>query len=306
VAAPTVLLRGVSVVLFALLEGSIVASGSRGAIVGALAGSLVVLLVTVRRRVLAAGAIAALVVTSLAVTQVPQPAEINPVGRNPEFGRTLPVSPLDVSAWFPLENEIGSPRPGSRLRRTLFSTGGRAAAWKGALEQYAERPLAGFGFGTEELVFVDRYALFLSTRIENSFIATLLQLGPLGLGLLIAAVAVPFWAWVRSRPASGARWALGAACAGVVTSGVVVGFTQSFITSVGSPATVPFWLCLFALSGLAARPEPRQREGDEREQEPSERHGEASLDVVRGEDQRVGGEQHDDTAARAPARQREG
>jgi hypothetical protein len=306
VTAPTMLLRGASVVLFALLDGSIVASGSRGAIVGGLAGSLVVLLATVRRRLLAVGAIAALLAASLVIAQLPRPAASDPVGRTAEFGQTVPVSPFDLNARFPLENEIAAPKSESPFRRTLFSTGGRAAAWKGALEQYAERPLAGFAFGTEEVVFVDRYALFRSARIENSYISTLLQLGPLGLGLLIAAVAVPLWAWVRGRPRSGARWALGAACAGVVTSGVVVGFSQSFITSVGSPATAPFWLCLVALAGLAARPERRHREGDEREQEPSERHGETSLDVVRGEDQRVDGEQPDDAAARTPARHRKG
>ena len=45
---------------------------------------------------------------------------------------------------------------------------------------------------------------------------------------------------------------MAAACAGVFAGGVVLAVTQSFLTSVGSPATAPFWLCAFLLAALCA------------------------------------------------------
>jgi hypothetical protein len=306
-AGATRLRRAAGIGASLLLLGSIVASGSRGSIVAATAGVLVIALALTRRRALAVGAVAALTAVCLLLTQLPQPAETDPVGLNPEFGRPMPVSPNDVNARFPLENEIGFPKPGApRERRTLFFSSGRTDAWEGALKQYSKRPLAGYGFGTEELVFVDRYYLLLSERIENSYISTLLQLGPIGLVLMLAAAVVPLWAWARTPSRDSGRRALGAACAGVVVSGLVLAATQSFLTSVGSPATAPFWLCVFMLAALAAAPGDREREGDESEEHAADGHREPSLDVMRREDQRVDRQQHHDRAAGAAARDGDG
>jgi len=283
--APTRPKRVLALVLAALLVGSIAASGSRGATVGAAAGIAVVVVVTARRRLLAVCAVVAATVVALLAMQIPDPAETDPL-LHPEFGRPTPASPLDVSAQLPLENEFGFRGPNAPVvRRTLFSSGGRIAAWRGGFDQYRERPLAGYGFGTEELVFVDRYNYFLSERIENSYIATLLQLGPFGLVLLVVALALPLARWVRSSPRSGG--AVAAACAGATVAGVVVAVTQSFITSVGSPATLPFWLCVFALAGAAQRPRSDERERTQREEDASNGHRESRLDVVRPEQERV-------------------
>jgi hypothetical protein len=301
-AGATRLRRAAAASALLLLAGSIVASGSRGAIVGGAAGVLVYALALSRRRTLAVAVVATLCALGLLLTQLPQPADVDPI-LNPEFGRPEPVSPLDVNARLPLESEIGFPRPGApQGRRTLFFSSGRSVAWEGALRQYAERPLVGYGFGTEELVFVDRYYLFLSDRIENSYVGTLLQLGPLGLALALAAAGAPLWAWARNATRGSRGRALRAACAGVVAAGLVVGATQSFLTSVGSPPTAPFWLCVFMLGALAASPRGRERNGDEGQEHSADGDREARLDVVRRQDQRVDAEQQHDRAAGAAAR----
>src|SRR5207253_10666321 len=128
---------------------------------------------------------------------------------------------------------------------------GRLPAWRGAVEQAAQRPLEGYGFGTEERVFVDRYYPFLSDRPENSYIGMLLQLGAVGLLAFLALVGSIAWQGVRvlSRLRPDQRPA-GAACLAVVAAGLVIAIAQSYITSVGSPPTAPFWLCAFMLTGL--------------------------------------------------------
>jgi hypothetical protein len=252
---------------FVLLDGSIVASGSRGAILAAAAGLLALAPVlggTRRSRVLLASGAAALLALNLALTEIPPNAKRDPVGLNPEFGDTRPIAAGDLQAKLPLQSEIGF--PASRLRRgerELLQSSGRTEAWEGALRQASERPLLGYGFGTEEHVFVDRYFVFLSDRIENSFIAALLQLGVVGAAALAALFAV-FAAEARRAVSSGnpvARRAA-SACAGVGAAGVVLAATQSFMTSVGSPATAPFWLALALLTGLAGRSRGRAAHAD--------------------------------------------
>src|SRR5207244_2421521 len=52
-----------------------------------------------------------------------------------------------------LQDDVGFSRyQGGRAagpKRTIFGSSGRAQAWSGALDQVAERPVAGYGFGTE-------------------------------------------------------------------------------------------------------------------------------------------------------------
>jgi hypothetical protein len=178
-----------------------------------------------------------------------------------KFGQQPIYGPHDANAKLPLQDEIGFPRPGHPApKRELFDFGGRLPAWKGAIKQGVQRPVAGYGFGTEERVFVDRYYPFLSNRPENSYIGTFLQLGVVGGVLLVVLIVLAIRAGVRARDDTAA-----AACLAVVVTGAVVALGQSYLTSVGSPATAPFWLCAFLLA--TARParaartaaEPRAR-----------------------------------------------
>lgn len=270
------------------LDVSLVASGSRGSIIAALAGCLAFVVFGIRRRRLAlAGALVAFFAINLVATQLPPKAKVNPVLYE-EFGSTPPLSPQDVNAQLPLESELGFPGVNATptIRRKLIFTSGRRQAWEGAIRQAAERPLLGYGFGMEERAFVDRYYLFVSSRVENSFISMLLQLGPGGVALLLLAIGAALRAWlVVRRRLRGERARVAAACGAVVVAGVALAVPQSYLTSVGNPAAAPFWIALFLLGAIAADSARRghERERDEREEHAPERHREAGLDVVRAE-----------------------
>jgi O-antigen ligase len=292
--------RVVSLAVLALLYGSLVASGSRGALLGALGGTLVFAMAAplVRRaRVQLAAVAVALAAVGVLAIAIPQPAQTNPViPFDIVPPSTPPLSPLDVQPKLPLESEVGLPGRGEEpFTRTLFTSSGRVDAWRGALEQAFDRPLLGYGFGTEERVFVDRYYLHYSQRPENAYIGTLLQLGLVGLVVLLAVLTALV---LRIRLV---RDAAVAACAGAVVCGLVLAVSQSYLTSVGSPAMVPFWFAALLLVG-ATEPQAANRLGDregrEREVEASQRDAEPSLDVVRSEQERVDGEEDDDAPGR--------
>ena len=237
-----------------LLAGIAAASGSRGALVGGLAGTVVIALLRWRGRRLAAAlaAAAAVFLVAVAVTTIPKP---DPLPAEPEPAAASAAAPVAGDGHVPAlgfdPNEVGRPRPGGAatpIRRTLFGSSGRAQAWDGAIRQAAERPLLGFGFGTEERVFVDRYYVFDGSRPENSYIGLALQLGLAGLALFLAAagvLALRALRLLRRGPAASAE----AAAAGVVAAGLLLGVVQSYVYSVGNVATIPFWLCAFLLGG---------------------------------------------------------
>jgi O-Antigen ligase len=297
-----------AVALFVLLDASLVASGSRGAIVAAFAGCAAFAFVTVRdRRPLVLAAVVAFFALNVLATQLPPTADTEP-DLNPEFGRTTPLSPQDLNFRLPLESEFGFPGENAPAgRRTLIFSSGRSQAWVGAVEQALERPLVGYGFGMEERAFVDRYYMFVGDRVENSYLGTLLQLGPLGVVLVGLALLRPLVAWFRRlRTFAGDSARVAAAAGSVAVAGLVLAAPQSFLTSVGSPPTVPFWLSLFLLGALAKRSERRERDRDEPQVEAPQRDPEPRLDVMGGDDDRVHAHPDDDSAGRPAAPQRHG
>jgi hypothetical protein len=241
-----------------LLDGSLAASGSRASIVGAAIGVGVLALalpLTVRVRKLALVAVVGIFALNVVATSLTPRSKTNPT-INVQFGQTPILGPHDAAPLLPLSDEFGFPRPGRPApHRSLFDAGGRLPAWEGALKQAAQRPLAGYGFGMEDKVFVDRYYPFLSDRPENSYIGALLQLGAVGLVLLVVffVLVARDGTRVLRRLAPEARDPV-AACLGVLAAGAVVGIAQSYLTSVGSPATAPVWICAFLLGALAPVP----------------------------------------------------
>ena len=239
-----------------LFDGSIVASGSRGALIAALVGTAV-WLVTLRRawrlRLALLAAAAAVFAADVGITQIPKP-----LSPSPEAHRATGPHRVvrDAELLLPLEDEIG--RPGKNappIRRTLFGTSGRARAWDAALHQVARRPVAGYGFGTEAQVFVDRYYGFDSTVPENSYIGVALQLGIAGFVAFVAVLAAVVWFGVLAlRRSSGAALAAARACAAAVAGGLVLGLTQSYLTSPGNLASPAVWIAALLLPALAAHP----------------------------------------------------
>jgi hypothetical protein len=231
------------------MDGSIVASGSRGAAIAALAGSVVWLATAVaswRRRLVLVVAAAAIFAANVAIMQIPKalPAPPSSAHRAPKH------VVRDAELTNPLADEIGGGRV--PIKRTLFGTSGRAQAWDAALHQAAKRPVAGYGFATESYAFVDRYYGFDSSVPENSYIGVLLQLGIVGLVVFLALVLALVVAAFRAlRGPPGPSRAVARACASVLAAAAVLGLTQSYLTSVGNLASPLVWLPALLLPALA-------------------------------------------------------
>lgn len=293
--------------MFLLLDGSLTASGARGALLAGLVGVaafLVALPVSRKLRWGLVGATAVLLVVNVVAWELPPTAERNPV-LNPEFGAEVPINERDAQFIKPLQNELALGDSARRFEEELLGSSGRVQAWAGALRQAWERPLLGHGFGTEERVFVDRYYPFVGGRPENSYVGTVLQLGLVGVGLLAALVVAVLVPALRGLVRlSGEERRTAAICLGLVVGGLVLALTQSYITSVGSTATLPFWLAAALL--VALRPAGRQqlghvehRHGDERQQEAANGHREARLDVMGSDHEAVGKQEHDERRGRS-------
>ena len=254
-----------------LLLGSVVASGSRGALAASFGGLLVYAVLArreARRRLAAAAAVLALFMIAVAITRIPQPlprGSTKPTAFVAPDPNPAPVKPrsgyADANLVLRLQDDIGHPGLGvtdTRPRpRTLLGTSGRAEAWAGALGQVAERPLLGYGFGTEDRVFVDRYIHFNSGVPENSYIGLLLQLGALGAAAFLGLVALLLVRTARAlRLLADPELGLAAACTGGLVAGLVLAGSQSYIYAVGNNATAAVWLCAFLLVATTSRRVP--------------------------------------------------
>ena len=261
--------RAAALAVTLLLLGSIVASGSRGAIAGAFGGLFVLGVAastTWRQRALAVAGVATLFVVAVAVTRIPDP---NPTAAPlPSASEPPPTQFHGPRATVPeaaprLQDDIGRPPYGvgetARKPRTLFGSSGRAQAWDGALHLGLQRPLAGFGFGTEDRVFVDRYADFNSNVPENSYLGLFLQLGFAGLVAFVAFAGTALAAGAaRLRSARGAERHLTAALAGALAAGLLLAGFQSYLYAVGNNATAAVWLAAFLLAAPLRLPRARR------------------------------------------------
>jgi hypothetical protein len=175
--------------------------------------------------------------------------------RSPAFRRILRLDPGAMT------NELGRPAiPGlPDVHHSLIGSSGRLEAWVGAIHAADARPLLGYGFGTEDRVFVDRYYSFEGARPENSWLGIYIDVGIAGVLLLAAALASTALSGVRTlRSLPRQRRIASAAVAGVFASGLVEMLVQSFAVSVGDIAMLSFWICgaLLATSpGWTAAPE---------------------------------------------------
>jgi hypothetical protein len=151
------------------------------------------------------------------------------------------------------EDEIGHPALSKKSTTTLAS--GRLAAWMGALDLIGERPILGYGFGTEEKVFVDRWFYFNGGRPENSYLGLLLQVGAVGLALILAMGAALAAGGLRAvRVLRGDEQLLALMGLGVLVAACAIMVIQSYLYSVGNVATATVWISLFALAPVALEP----------------------------------------------------
>ena len=247
--------RAVVAAALLLLAGSVVASGSRTAIAAGF-GTAVIPAVLLPRtpglRIAGGAAAIGALALAFAISEVPSP---NPEAHAPSVFRPTNCTPRDAECRLRLEDELGRPSGFRRAeKRGLLGSSGRLEAWQGALDQGTQRPLLGFGFGTEGEVFVDRYYRFEGGLTENSFVGFFLQLGSVGLLLLVALlVSILGAAAVALRRLSAAPRATAGACLAVLVVGLILAFSQSFLYAAGNTATLSVWICAFLLPALAGR-----------------------------------------------------
>ena len=237
-------------------DASIAASGSRGAIVAGFVGVFVVVVFVreaIRVRALAGSAAAVLLAATIAVALAPTskgnaaaPKTSTPTaasGAEPKPGY------VNVGVQYPFEFDIGFQGPGEAAptHRTLFGLSGRGEAWRGSIDLGNERPALGYGFGTEDRVFVNRYTNFVGGSPEDSYIGLYLQLGAIGLAVFLALVgALAAGALRRASPVA-------IASLGVLAAALVLAIVQSYIYSVGDIGTVTVWVCAFLGAAAAGR-----------------------------------------------------
>src|SRR5439155_3241879 len=107
---------------------------------------------------------------SSAATAAPAPARSSTPARYPNPGF--------------LTQELGS-RSNTTAIRSLFHSSGRTGAWRGAVKKADQRPALGWGFGTEDRVFEDRYYGYQGDFVGSSWVGLYLQLGAIGVAVLV-------------------------------------------------------------------------------------------------------------------------
>jgi hypothetical protein len=282
---------------FVVLLASTIATGSRGGQLAALCGVEVVLVTTLpraRKRLVVGAAYALVVVLGIGLRQVTQPAApafYSAIPKPSAGVQSLPAAPAGGQssghakgngngsgagtkklvvkiprgpAMQPLPgraDEIGQPLLSRQGTSTIGS--GRVAAWIGTLkDSVLQRPLLGYGFGTEERVFVDRWYDFQGGTPENSTIGLLLQVGIVGLLLVVALASfVAIGALRGLRSATNEQRSAGRVGLGVLAAALVLTFFQAYVYSVGNVATLTVWVVLFltAAATLGARADDRGR-----------------------------------------------
>ncbi len=247
-------LAGAGLVL--LFAAEIAVSGSRGAVVAGFGGALLAALVlgpTVAVKLGVAAGLVVLAVACLATSRLQHPASLASASAAAPAGVVaVRTRGINANDFLRLEDELGHPPLGGYrppVARTLLGSSGRAQAWVGAAHQAAGRPLLGYGFGTEDRVFVDRFYAFESNFVENSYLGTFLQLGAAGVALLVGLLLTLAWNAYRALRRGRSRPA--AAAAGVLLVAILIGLSQSGITSVGNIAVASIWVCVLTLPALA-------------------------------------------------------
>jgi O-antigen ligase len=245
-------LQGLALVL--LFAGEIAFSGTRGALIAAFPGAIVTALLlapSLRRKLVAALGLVVLALACVALAKLPQPEQL--ASTPPVAPDSMPIATrgVDAEQVFRLEDEIGFPPFGAyrpAVRRTILGSSGRAQAWDSAVGQAVRRPVVGYGFGTEERVFVDRFFAFEGAFTENTYVGMFLQLGFAGLALFSALLAALAWSGVRAvRHHAGPA----AAALGVLLAAMLIGMTQTGLLAVGNIAATSIWICVITLPLLA-------------------------------------------------------
>jgi len=209
--------------LAGLLTVEVVASQSRGGIAGLVVAVSVMLLVTTRQRLDIRKLAAALLVATVALV------------------------------WY--AGAFGGLSDYLRLS-TITQAGGRADVWPAVIDKIEERPLLGYGYGSEPEVFeaLGPIATFVGSYSGNVFLDAGLELGMVGLGALLIAIAIPLWRVLAGRhPASDTTRVLRTTCIAIVVGGLANAQAESFMLVPGGSGAIAFWVSLGICGALGIR-----------------------------------------------------
>ncbi|NTW27515.1 MAG: O-antigen ligase family protein [Candidatus Moranbacteria bacterium] len=107
------------------------------------------------------------------------------------------------AAYETLSSSLGM--VGSRVTSIANTSGDesivwRAAVWQQAVKLYIHQPIFGIGLGEKVSVEIGKYRDFVEVRnIHNSFLVILVQMGILGLGLVLALTAMLGWKVLKAK-----------------------------------------------------------------------------------------------------------
>lgn len=255
--------RAAFLLAFAVLGAQIIASGSRDGAISAAFGLVVFAVLapsTARARVACAaiaifaggilvGGVAAMNLTTRPATAAVPPSTSAPPAQRP------PTRPHPRIVLPSMDYEFGTL---SAAPRSFLVTGGRGEAIREGIDQADKRPVAGWGFGTESRVFINRVAAFRSNLVEDTYVGFYLQLGALGPLLFLALGLGLAWIVVRNVGHLSGRHRIAlAALAGTVAAGYALGVGQSYAYVAGNVGTTAFWVAAFLLAAIV----PSSRRG---------------------------------------------
>jgi exopolysaccharide production protein ExoQ len=122
----------------------------------------------------------------------------------------------------------------------------RTIAWSDAVGLWRKQPLEGYGFQAGEALFAEDFnngqLSFAAVVVHNSYLQVLLELGLLGLLVLLVTI-VGVFVPVLFRAARGHP---GSPFVGVVVTGLAVQITESAMFGTGQPYPWVFWLAVCA------------------------------------------------------------
>ncbi|MBI3999146.1 MAG: O-antigen ligase family protein [Candidatus Omnitrophica bacterium] len=130
---------------------------------------------------------------------------------------------------------------------TLATGGGRLEAWKEVVRLIMMRPWLGYGFGTEDQLFLKFDIAFFEhagAYVHNSYIGLISQLGLIGACLFFIPLILFFLRrtyQVNRMPSGNTRW-LALALNASIFGGLVNAVFESWLYAVGNSFTFPFWI----------------------------------------------------------------
>lgn len=146
------------------------------------------------------------------------------------------------------------------FRLASVATGsGRFQPWLTMVNIIGQRPLLGYGFGTEELI-LNRNAVLpyelSGLHIHDSFLGLAQQTGLIGMTAFFVPLFILAGRELRFNGID-AGPSLRVALIGSMLVGLVECISESWIYSTGNPGTLPFWLVLMLLLRRRLAPAPR-------------------------------------------------